>query len=207
MAYALNGTNQAFTFNTAPTVSGEVTLSAKVWLQNTSTHVVLGLFNSGSDQRYSIYHDSNFGTALQFGAEGRQVNTTWSAQTSKFFDLIGTFSGLSSRTVSLDTTDVASALAATVLPTTNTVAIGVDARLGGTQFWVNGRLAEAAIWSVALTQDERRSLAAGFPPRRVRPQSLVFYAPLLRDVHDLRDARAYLTRGTPSVFAHPRRYG
>ena len=43
-------------------------------------------------------------------------------------------------------------------------------------YW-NGRLAEVAVWSAALTDDEARMLAAGVSPVRVRPGSLKHYWP------------------------------
>lgn len=42
----------------------------------------------------------------------------------------------------------------------------------------NAELAEVAMWSVELSADEITSLSKGFSPLLVRPQDLVFYAPL-----------------------------
>jgi hypothetical protein len=42
----------------------------------------------------------------------------------------------------------------------------------------NGRIAEAAIWNVALTDAEFLALARGVPPNRIRRQSLKGYWPL-----------------------------
>lgn len=43
----------------------------------------------------------------------------------------------------------------------------------------DGLVADAAVWRTALTAAEVASLAAGASPLTVRPQSLVFYAPLV----------------------------
>jgi hypothetical protein len=45
-------------------------------------------------------------------------------------------------------------------------------------YW-NGDLAEAAIWTTALTANDMTALASGVSPLRVKPASLVFYAPIL----------------------------
>jgi hypothetical protein len=45
-------------------------------------------------------------------------------------------------------------------------------------FYMSGRIAEAAVWNVDLTDDEVVSLAGGVSPLRVRPESLVAYWPL-----------------------------
>jgi hypothetical protein len=44
---------------------------------------------------------------------------------------------------------------------------------------MNGRIAEAAIWDVVLTDDEAAAFAANFSPRFIRPQSLQHYWPLI----------------------------
>jgi len=69
---------------------------------------------------------------------------------------------------------------------------------------MSGRIAEAAIWNVALTDAEVASLAAGFTPPFIRPQSLVAYWPLVRD-EDQDNVGGYdLTPiNTPSIAAHP----
>lgn len=67
-----------------------------------------------------------------------------------------------------------------------------------------GTIADAAIWSAALTNTEIASLAAGFTPDRIRPQSLQFYAPLVRDLVDVRGGRAITNVNSATVATHPR---
>ena len=52
------------------------------------------------------------------------------------------------------------------------------------QNYCDGSLAEAAIWNAALSDAEVAALATGVSPLLVRPGSLVFYAPLARDLLD-----------------------
>jgi hypothetical protein len=71
--------------------------------------------------------------------------------------------------------------------------------------YLNGGLAEGAIWNVALTDAEVALLARGYSPLLVRPESLVFYAPLIRDTDDDLVGGLQLTAyNTPSITAHPR---
>jgi len=49
---------------------------------------------------------------------------------------------------------------------------------GDTNERISGRIAEAAIWNVALTDDEVTAQAGGVSPTRIRPESLVAYWPL-----------------------------
>jgi hypothetical protein len=69
---------------------------------------------------------------------------------------------------------------------------------------MNGLLAEHAVWNVGLTQADATALAKGFTPDQVRPQSLVFYAPLVRELRDLRGGLAITAANSPTVANHPR---
>lgn len=76
------------------------------------------------------------------------------------------------------------------------------------QEFLTGDAAMVGYWPVTLTDDECISLAKGFPPRRVRPQSLSHYLPLVRDRMDRRAGSTLTVSGTPpGVSVHPRSYG
>jgi len=68
----------------------------------------------------------------------------------------------------------------------------------------NGRIAEVGIWNVALTDDQVLSLARGYSPLCVQPQGLVFYAPLVRNVQDVRGGLTLTATGSPTVADHCR---
>jgi hypothetical protein len=71
-----------------------------------------------------------------------------------------------------------------------------------------GETAHAAIWNAFLTADERNALAKRCSPKKVRPQSLIFYAPLVRAVYDLKGQLPLTVEGTTGVAPHhPRIYG
>lgn len=71
---------------------------------------------------------------------------------------------------------------------------------------MNGLISELGIWNVVLTDAEIASLAAGFTPDQIRPQSLQFYAPLVRDLIDVRGGRAITNVNGATVSTHPRIY-
>jgi hypothetical protein len=73
-------------------------------------------------------------------------------------------------------------------------------------FFFNGRIAEAAIWNAALTDDEVISLSKGFAPSLIRPSNLRFYNRCLRTSQDLSGGRT-LTQVNITNFDHPRIYG
>lgn len=69
-----------------------------------------------------------------------------------------------------------------------------------------GNIAEVGIWNVALTAAEIASLAKGMTCDKVRPQSLVFYAPLVRDLIDQKGGLAITNNNGATVANHPRIY-
>ena len=91
--------------------------------------------------------------------------------------------------------------------TNNTVSldnfgIGKD---GGNNRWSNGDFADLGVWQAALTSGEVASLAKGMTCDKVRPQSLVIYTPLVRDIQDLARGMT-LTDTNTTVATHPRVY-
>jgi len=73
-------------------------------------------------------------------------------------------------------------------------------------FFFNGRIAEAAIWNAALTDDEVLSLSKGFAPYLIRPSNLKFYNRCIRTSQDLSQGRP-LVGVNITNFDHPRIYG
>lgn len=57
----------------------------------------------------------------------------------------------------------------------------------------SGRIGEVGVWSAALTAKEIEALAAGVACSKIRPQSLVFYAPMIRTLQDISRSKITLT--------------
>lgn len=86
----------------------------------------------------------------------------------------------------------------------NRTGMGYHTTSGTRGTFMNGRIAEAAIWNEALTDAEIASLARGFRPSLIRPDKLVFYSPLIRESVDVR-ANLSLTTSGAVVAEHTRR--
>jgi hypothetical protein len=84
--------------------------------------------------------------------------------------------------------------------------VGAQIIAGISSSFFNGQIAEIGAWDVALSGAEIASLAKGMACDKVRPQSLVFYAPLVRDLIDVRGGRAITNNNTATVANHPRIY-
>ena len=70
----------------------------------------------------------------------------------------------------------------------------------------DGLIAEAAVYNAALTAAEVASLAKGMTPDKIRPQNLVYYAPLVRDLIDQKGGVTITNNNGATVANHPRIY-
>jgi len=70
----------------------------------------------------------------------------------------------------------------------------------------DGNLSEVAVWNVALTAAEIVSLAKGFSPKKIRPQSLKFYAPIVRNIADYIGNVSLANQNSATVTSHNRIY-
>lgn len=212
MAFSFNGSNQSISATGAPVLDVPATLCCQVYPNNiTSDSFILNVGASNSN--------AYIGISLEGTSTGDPVAATYrsaaavsgSAQKTGFVanawqNVAGIFSAVNSRIVYLD------ALASSA-NTVNVPDLGTMALLGigflnrqTPALWSNSRIACAAMWSVVLTDDEITSLSKGFSPRRIRPQSLVFYAPLIRNLTDIKGALTLTNNNSATVADHPRVY-
>lgn len=84
----------------------------------------------------------------------------------------------------------------------NVVTLGVTRGATGFNEWFSGQLAEAAVWNVALTDEEIAALGQGLAPDSVRASALLCYLPLVRDIVDVKGNP--LTISGTTVADHPR---
>jgi hypothetical protein len=91
-------------------------------------------------------------------------------------------------------------------PTPNNISMGSLEATGAYGPFLSGQIADVGIWNVALTDAEIASLAKGMACDKVRPQSLVFYAPLIRNLQDIKGGRVITNNNTATVANHPRMY-
>ena len=164
------------------------TVACRVWVLSSSfsaTQSPLIVSSSISDTPYFALQitGAGGGKLRAYHRGGTPVSQGYAESTNKvptnqWVQLAGVFNTLTSRIAYVN--EVASytdTLNVVNFGTNNQVAVGSLRRIGYLQGF-SGSIADAAIWNVALTADEIASLAAGASPLTVRPQSLVFYAPL-----------------------------
>lgn len=90
----------------------------------------------------------------------------------------------------------------------DTLVIGAYAAGSAYTYYGGFSICSVAAWSAALSAEEHSAMQKGFPARRIRPQSLLYYLPLVRAVFNWRDVGGQPTEnGSPTVSDHPRAYG
>jgi hypothetical protein len=81
------------------------------------------------------------------------------------------------------------------------ITIGVNAR--SRSAYMDGSVAELAIWNIALDDAEVAMLAAGIISLRVRPQNLIAWLPLWRDEdEDYVGNRSFTANNSPTIDEH-----
>lgn len=147
---------------------------------------------------------SKFGGAVADSAGSYSVNT-WHAAAGRAYSA-------TALDVSLDGTQTAGPATSVTVKTVVALQIGARAT-PSIDLAFDGACASVAAWTVALDDAELVSLAKGFSPRRIRPQSLRFYAPLVRELRipfwSVAAATPSLVDavGTSTPSDHPRSYG
>ena len=70
----------------------------------------------------------------------------------------------------------------------------------------DGYISDVAVWSVALDTGEINSLAKGFSAKKIRPQSLEYYAPLVRNLYEYNSNTTLTNNNAATVTTHNRIY-
>lgn len=199
-----------YTTTGSPVGPGNLTMACRYRRSANEVAQTPGLLNTASSgtQRSVIYFSGS--TVYMYSQMGgAQAQLTNALVTNSFRSIVGV-EATTSRSIHVESAS------ATATGTTNQAAL-----VPITQAWVgsfvrptpasgdcvDGDLADVAYWDVALTAPEIASFMAGISPRMIRPQSLKMWIPSIREVQDVRDARAItVTNGPLGVATHPRTY-
>lgn len=200
-------------YTTASVPVGAAPLTLATWFRSTSASANQNILvlNAATDANYfGIGCDGTLVgdpvSAYTNGAGGSTgVLTTTGYTANTWTHACGVFASSISRSVFINGGGKATNTTSSVPASLNKVSLGVY-RSSAAGSGLQGSMAEAAIWSAALNDDEVLALAKGVSPARVRPQSLVFYAPLIRDAVDVRGGRVLTATGTPTAADHSRIY-
>ena len=211
MAYDFNGSNQKLTLASAPVSVSPLTMAC--WFNSdsaTAAQRLIHLYGSFGNNYFDLGIRGDLAgdpvAAIVNNTSGNVeiVSTTSGYTVNTWHHACGVFTNSNSRTAYIDGGSSATGtLSSTPLFPSNAMQIGGFST--GIQY-MNGRMAEVGIWSAALTEQEIKSLAAGMTCDKVRPQSLVFYAPLVRELIDAKGGLTITNNNGATVANHTRVY-
>jgi hypothetical protein len=226
MAFTFNGTNN-YLSSSPPVVAMPLTMVCWFKLaQVTLGKAIMSISTAGGSGRFQMSHTS--GTFSAFISDGLSsvgaANVCLGLSCGFSKPAVGTwhhgacvFASTTSRTAYLNAADYFATVAegGSEVSGTSTVfnsgpsapdrlLIGARIDAGAIGAICNGDIAEVAIYNVALTRAEIVALAKGFTPDQVRPQSLVFYAPLVRNLIDTKGGLPITNNNSATVVEHPR---
>lgn len=204
MAIDFDGIDDYIEATSAPVTGAPLTMAC--WFNpdnDTQNHLLMALTDGTSSNRFLLEANGNLtndpvrarttasGTDSQATVNGFVANSWQHA--------VGRFASASSRQAFLNGTGGS-------VQTTSRTPTGINnTRLGNqATAYLAGLLAEAAIWNTDLTDDEITALAKGYRPSLIRPDNLVLYVPLIRNVLDISGGVSLTTNGT-TVAPHVKR--
>jgi len=215
MAYNFNGTNQFLSMATTPVSNTPLTFACWFNTTNTTDAQVLMCVNAASSPNRIVMRavgdlagDPIRISAVGTTGSGASADTTSGYSSGVWTHACGVVTSSTSRTAYINGGSSAT-------NTTNVAVSGIiQASIGvqrynlfpSGQLFFNGSIAEVGIWNAALTAAEIASLAQGMTCDKIRPQSLVFYAPLVRELIDQKAALAITNNNGATVANHPRIY-
>lgn len=203
MAYQLDGSTQHLRVSN-PINAYPYTIGCWAYTNNTSQRTILTSPCSSTisgNYEYMVL-DGSGKIEAQGGGNNAVVGNT-SISSSTWFHATCIISSAASQVFLNGTLDGSLSINQSIYSSMDRLGIGVVDRASPALFF-QGLIAEVAVWNVALTASEIASLGKGFTPDQIRPQSLAFYAPLLRDLIDVRGGRIITNVGSATVATHPR---
>jgi hypothetical protein len=215
MARSFNGTSDYLNYATAVRTTTPLTMAcwAKWNTLGTSTMLMTIGDSSSTTTLLNRFRLSKNASDLVIAAT---ANTTTSGTssggtvtaTNTWYHCAGIYTSSTSRTGYLDgvagTANTTSLTPSSLDDTT----IGASIYSGGAGTYMDGQIAEAGIWNVALTAAEITSLAKGVSPLMIRPASLISYWPLIGQTSPEIDLRSRFEMTVNGAVAadHPRVY-
>jgi hypothetical protein len=216
MAYEFNGTNQYLSTASAPVTSWPLTMACWFNVANVTTQYVLMCVGKLNDNERFVLQaaghlagDPVATNYIESGGTSYRADSTTGFSANTWTHACAVYTSASSRTAYLNAGSGGTNTGSATLSNSgiNSVLIGAQSNISfPATSHTSGLIAEVGIWNAALTAAEIASLADGMTCDKVRPQSLVFYAPLVRDLVDVKGGLAITNNNTATVANHPRVY-
>lgn len=213
MAFSFNATDQYLQSTITGFTLSLFPMTISVWVRPTQATsfpaaVSVGSLTGNTDRNVLALAGNNMLIAANGGGVSAAVGAVNNlVATNGWNSVVGIWNSISSRSLYINGT--LSATNSTVIGTpasATDIAIGARYASGAWGNFFPGDIAEVGVWSAAIGVSEITSLARGAGVASVRPQSLVYYAPLIRDLVDVRGGLAITNNNAATVANHPRVY-
>jgi hypothetical protein len=213
-----DASSQTLASATAPLTAAPLTMVCWFNSDDIDSHqVLMSLSDTASDNNYFVLtiRGASAGDFVQAVVDGSgdadgtaTTSSGYSANT--WHHAAAVFASTTSQAAYIDGGSKGSNTSSAATPlSVDAFGIGFFNRLSPVQY-MSGKIAEAAIWNVALNDAEIAALAKGYSPLLIRPQSLVAYWPLFGNDSPEPDRwknRYDLTlTNAPTKADHPRIY-
>lgn len=218
MAIALNGTSQYINIGSAPVTAMPLTIACWFRLATVSSGVfqlILQINNNAqattTTGTYRLLLPTN-NTILRAsqatsGTSANADSASGSLSANTWTHGAGVFTSTTSRAVYVNGVSAGTNTTSLAEPSVASMNIGAAViNTSSASAFMSGSVAEVGVWSAALDAMELNALADGVSPANVRPQSLAFYSPLIRDLVDYRKSLALTNVGGATASDHPRVY-
>jgi hypothetical protein len=215
MAYQFTAaSSQYLSVGSAPVTAAPLTMACWFNMPDNAGAALIYLGPTTNNDRFALFASGDAaGDPVRFDcieaavtAAASAALTTSSYSNNTWSHACGVASSASSRTVYLNGGSSGTNTDTRTPTTPNRLTVGARLATNSPGVYANGLIAEVGIWNAALTAAEIASLAKGMTCDKVRPQSLVFYAPLVRDLIDAKGRLAITNNNGATVANHPRVY-
>lgn len=217
MARGSFGSGDRLTRNAPSGFDGTEPFTAAVWGycgNVTGNHYGFYTGPSGdlTECHYMVFGGATGGDPVLINSHKGLFDNAYAATTSGFsantwHHACGKFIANNSRAVLIDGGSKGTNSTNQLVAAADTVAIGATAFNGSVVSSSNlVRVAEFGLWNVELTDEEVESLAQGFSPLLIRPDSLISYLPMYDgsgDAIDVIDGATWTLTGTVGDAEHP----
>jgi hypothetical protein len=208
MAYEFAAASSQYLSSNNPVSAAPLTVAAWARVNNTiGNKVIVSLNQNSGTDRFVLYVGNAVlywfvNSSSGFGQAASSTNVS----ANNWFHACAVETSSNNRAIYLNGGSVGTNTATRTPLNINAVNIGVDRNNNTNVSLMSGLIAEVGIWNAALTAAEVASLAKGMTCDKVRPQSLVFYAPLVRDLIDAKGGLTITNNNGATVANHPRVY-
>ena len=201
MSRDFDGAGDYIRVDTAPLTAAPFTMSAWAQIASAAGQGIMWLGDKDASNEYWVLKFSGVGDKLAFdartsaGTETANTDNTYTVNT--WHHCCARTASATDRTVTLDASHGDEGVNITSRAPANADRITLGIFDDSSQFGdLDGKIAEAALWNVELSDAEVTILALGVSPLLVRPANLVRYRPLLRNTIDLMSNISTTVSGT-----------